>query len=158
MLSDGDEVRNLLGRYCECIDAGDFDGVGALFADGRLATEDGTVLAEGAAATAAFYAKGTRRHGETPCTKHVVVDTVLEPSDDGAAIVARSSYVVFMALEAALPLQPIIAGRYVDSFARPRRRVDMGRAPLRRGPRRRPLPAPQLRALTRSLPFRNSGT
>jgi hypothetical protein len=47
-----------------------------------------------------------------------VVDTVLEPSDDGDAIVARSSYVVLMALEGVLPLQPIIAGRYVDTFER----------------------------------------
>ena len=118
MLSDGDEVRNLLGRYCERIDAGDFDGVGALFADGHLATEDGTVLAEGAEAIAAFYAKGTRRHGPTPKTKHLVVDTILEPSDDGDAMVARSSYLVLQAIEGELPLQPIIAGRYVDTFER----------------------------------------
>jgi SnoaL-like protein len=117
VLTDGDEVRNLLGRYCERIDAGDFDGVGELFAHGRLATDEGTVLAEGAQAIAAFYAKGTRRHGATPRTKHLVVDTVLEPSDEDA-IVARSSYVVFQALEGALALQPIIAGRYVDSFER----------------------------------------
>ena len=118
MLTDGDEVRYLLGRYCERIDAGDFDGVGELFAHGRLATEDGTVLAEGAEAIAAFYAKGTRRHGPTPRTKLLVIDTVLEPADDGDAIVARSSYVVFQALEGELALQPIIAGRYVDSFER----------------------------------------
>ena len=55
MLSDGDLVRNLLGRYCERIDAGDFAGIGALFADGHLATEDGTVLATGPEAVAAFY-------------------------------------------------------------------------------------------------------
>jgi 3-phenylpropionate/cinnamic acid dioxygenase small subunit len=118
VLTDGDEVRNLLGRYCERIDDGDFDGVGELFAHGRLATEDGSVLAEGAEAIAAFYAKGTRRHGPTPRTKHLVVDTVLEPSADGDAMVARSSYVVFQALEGELALQPIIAGRYVDSFQR----------------------------------------
>jgi hypothetical protein len=118
VLSDGDLVRNLLGRYCERIDAGDFDGVGALFAEGRLATDDGAVLAEGAAAISAFYAKGTRRHGPTPKTKHLVVDTVLEPSEDGDAMVARSSYLVLQAIEGSLPLQPIIAGRYVDTFER----------------------------------------
>jgi hypothetical protein len=117
VLSDGDHVRNLLGRYCERIDAGDFEGVGALFADGRLATDGGAVLAEGSEAIAAFYAKGTRRHGPTPKTKHLVVDTVLEPTgDDG--MVARSSYLVLQAIEGSLPLQPIIAGRYVDTFER----------------------------------------
>jgi hypothetical protein len=118
VLSDGDQVRNLLGRYCERLDAGDFAGVGALFAGGRLASDDGLVLATGAEEVAAFYERGTRLHGDTPRTKHLVIDTILEPSDDGASMVARSSYVVLQAVDGAVTLQPIIAGRYVDSFAR----------------------------------------
>jgi len=117
VLSDGDLVRNLLGRYCERLDLGDYDGVGALFADGRLATDDGTVLATGADEVAEFYRRGTRLHGATPRTKHLVVDTVLEPSADDR-IVATSSYVVLQAIDDALALQPIIAGRYVDTFER----------------------------------------
>ncbi len=117
MLSDGDLVRNLLGRYCERIDAGDFAGLGALFAHGRLATDDGTVLATGADEVAEFYRRGTRLHGETPRTKHLVIDTVLEP-DAEDSIVARSSYLVLQAVDGAVPLQPIIAGRYVDTFER----------------------------------------
>jgi SnoaL-like domain len=118
VLSDGDQVRNLLGRYCERLDAGDFVGVGELFAAGRLTTDDGVELASGADAVAEFYRQGTRRHDGSPRTKHLVVDTVLDPSDDGSAIVARSSYLVLQAVEGALPLQPIIAGRYVDTFTR----------------------------------------
>jgi len=115
-LTDGDRLRNLLGRYCERIDAGDFDGVGALFAGGRLATDDGTVLATGADEVAAFYAKGTRLHDGSPRTKHLVLDTVLAFEGDTAS--ARSSYVVLQAVDGALALQPIISGRYVDSFER----------------------------------------
>ena len=118
MLSDGDHVRNLLGRYCERLDAGDFDGVGALFAAGRLATDEGVVLATGADEVADFYRRGTRLHDGTPGTKHLVIDTVLEPSSDGSSIVARSSYVVLQAIDGQIALQPIIAGRYVDAFAR----------------------------------------
>ena len=92
MLSDGDQVRNLLGRYCERLDAGDLDGVGALFATGRLTTEDGTVLATGADEVADFYRRGTRLHDGSPRTKHLVVDTVLEPSADG--VVDRRPVVV----------------------------------------------------------------
>ena len=44
---DAEEVRTLLGQYCERIDLGDFDGVGKLFADGGLADEHGNVLARG---------------------------------------------------------------------------------------------------------------
>jgi 3-phenylpropionate/cinnamic acid dioxygenase small subunit len=49
-------------------------------------------------------------------TKHLVANTVLE--EDGSDVIrARSSYVVLQATEA-LPLQPIIAGRYQDRFER----------------------------------------
>ncbi len=114
-LTDGDRIRNLLGAYCRLIDAGDFDGVGQLFRRGVLADEHGNELACGADAVRDFYASTTRRHDDgTPRTKHVVVDTVLEPSDDGS-VVARSSYVVLMATDD-LPLQPIITGGYVDRF------------------------------------------
>jgi hypothetical protein len=118
VLSDADQVRNLLGRYCERLDAGDFHGVGALFATGRLTTEDGVVLATGADEVTDFYRRGTRLHDGSPRTKHLVVDTVLEPAADQSSIVARSSYLVLQAVDGLLPLQPIIAGRYVDTFDR----------------------------------------
>jgi hypothetical protein len=116
-VTDGDHIRNLLGRYCDLMDAADWPGVGALFGRGRLADERGVELAAGAEAVAAFYAAGTRLHDGSPRTKHLVVNTVLdEPAADGG-ITARSSYLVLQAVEA-LALQPIITGRYVDRFAR----------------------------------------
>lgn len=115
-LTAGDRIRNLLGEYCRRIDAGDFDGVGALFAHASLTDEHGNELARGAEAIAGFYASTTRRHADgTPRTKHLVSNTVLEPAHDGT-VVARSDYVVFMATEG-LPLQPIITGGYVDTLA-----------------------------------------
>ena len=117
MLSDGDHIRNLLGTYCDRIDAADYDGVGALFGeDGALLTDDGVELARGAAAIAAFYRGLVKLHDGQQRTKHVVANTVLDPQGDGQ-VVARSSYVVLQATED-LPLQPIIAGRYVDAFQR----------------------------------------
>ncbi len=116
-LSDTDRIRNLLGRYCEYIDAGDFTGVGRLFADGALMDLEGQELARGADAVSAFYAESVRRHSDgTPRTKHLVLDTVIEvPWDDGT-VTARSSYTVLQET-LGLALQPIIAGRYVDRFA-----------------------------------------
>ncbi len=114
-LSAGDEVRSLLGRYCQLIDAGDFAGVGDLMADAVLCTEDGTPIARGAAEVAQLYAGLVTLHEDgTPGTQHVVANTVL--SESGGHVVARSSYVVFQALPD-LPLQPIVTGSYVDTFA-----------------------------------------
>lgn len=117
MLSDGDQIRNLLGTYCRLIDAGDFDGVGRLFAEATLCMEDGTVVATGAEEIARLYAGTTRRHEDgTPLTQHVVSNTVLEPLAPDS-IRATSAYVVFQATPS-LPLQSIATGRYVDTFAR----------------------------------------
>jgi hypothetical protein len=116
VLSDGDRIRTLLGQYCERIDEGDFEGVGELFARGRLADERGTELARGADAVAAFMAAAARLHDGSPRTKHLVTNTAIEEEDAGM-LVARSSYLVLQAVDG-LPLQPVIAGRYVDRFER----------------------------------------
>ncbi len=134
LLTDGDEIRSLLGRYCQLIDAGDFAAVGELLADAVLCTEDGTQIARGAVEVAQLYAGLVTLHADgTPGTQHVVANTVL--SESGGHIVARSSYVVLQALPD-LPLQPIITGSYVDTFGRDdagtwrfvERRFSVGRA------------------------------
>ena len=112
-------IANLLGEYCERIDLGDFDGVGALFAEGVLADEHGTELARGAGPVAAFYAAGTRLHEGRPGTKHLVVNSIVDVDEEAGTGTARSSYVVLQAADG-LALQPIIAGRYHDRFRRGR--------------------------------------
>lgn len=116
-LTDGDRIRGLLGTYCRLIDAGDFAGVGALMADAVLRSEDGTVLATGAVEVERLYAGLVRLHEDgTPGTQHVVANTTFdEPAADGS-VVATSTYLVLQAV-AGVPLQPIITGTYVDTFA-----------------------------------------
>jgi ketosteroid isomerase-like protein len=135
LLSDGDQIRSLLGRYCHLVDAGDFGGVGALLADAVLCTEDGTPVASGAEEVAALYEGLVARYeDETPGTQHVVANTDLAAGADGT-VTARSSYVVLQALPE-LPLQPIVTGSYVDTFDRDdagrwrfrERRFSIGRA------------------------------
>jgi hypothetical protein len=116
VLTDGDRIRNLLGEYCARIDAGDFGGVGELFARGGLAAGDGPPFVSGAEAVAAFYASGTQLHDGSPRTKHVVADVVLAEPDADGVVVVRSSYVVHQQCDG-FPLQPIIAGHYEDRFA-----------------------------------------
>ncbi|HYF74207.1 MAG TPA: nuclear transport factor 2 family protein [Nocardioides sp.] len=116
-LTDGDRIRGLLGSYCRLIDAGDFAGVGALMAHAVLRTDDGTVLATGAEEVERLYAGLVRLHEDgTPGTQHVVANTSFdEPAADGS-VTATSTYLVLQALPQ-LPLQPIITGTYVDTFA-----------------------------------------
>jgi 3-phenylpropionate/cinnamic acid dioxygenase small subunit len=106
-------IRNLLGRYCELMDAAAWAELGRFFADAELVGPDGTVIAAGAAAVQKLYEHGTRLYDGSPRTRHVTANTVLDVGIDTAE--ARSSYVVFQAAEG-LVLQPIISGRYRDTF------------------------------------------
>jgi 3-phenylpropionate/cinnamic acid dioxygenase small subunit len=109
-------ITELLYRYAELIDAGDFDGVGQLLA---RATFAGTRSphTSGAEAIAKLFAATTRRHPETgtPRTRHLVLNPIIEIADDGTAT-ARSTFCVVQATDT-VPLQPIVAGRYFDSFS-----------------------------------------
>lgn len=110
-------IRNLLGRYCELIDAGDFDGLGDLFAGAVLRDEAGNETARGREAVIALYTAATRRHADgTPRTRHMTANPIIEVDEAAGTATARSAYVVFQATDA-VPLQPIISGRYRDLFA-----------------------------------------
>lgn len=110
-------IRNLLGRYCELIDAGELDALGDLFADAVLRDDAGTELGRGREGAARVYA-GVRIHDDgTPRTRHLTTNSIIDVDEDAGTATARSVYVVFQATDA-LPLQPIIAGRYRDRFAR----------------------------------------
>jgi 3-phenylpropionate/cinnamic acid dioxygenase small subunit len=109
-------VTELLYRYAELIDAGDFDGVGQLLA---RATFAGTRSAStgGAEAIAKLFAMTTRRYpdrGNTPRTRHLVLNPIVEISA-GRTATARSTFCVVQNTET-VPLQPIVVGRYFDSF------------------------------------------
>jgi 3-phenylpropionate/cinnamic acid dioxygenase small subunit len=110
-------IRNLLGRYCELIDAGDFDGLGELFAGAVLRDEAGRETARGRDAVVALYTSATRRHGDgTPRTRHITANPIIEVDEAAGTATARSVYLVLQATDA-LPLQPIVTGRYRDRFS-----------------------------------------
>jgi 3-phenylpropionate/cinnamic acid dioxygenase small subunit len=110
-------VTELLYRYAELIDAGDFDGVGQLLA---RATFGGTgpQVVSGADAIAKLFAATTRRypdHGNTPRTRHLVINPIVAISAERTAT-ARSTFCVVQNTET-VPLQPIVVGRYFDAFS-----------------------------------------
>ena len=117
-MSDAHEqIRNLLGRYCELMDAGHFAGLAELFAHATLADEHGTVFATGREEVLATWQAQTRLYDSSPRTRHVTANAVIHVDEDGGTARATSAYVVFQGTDA-LPLQPIVTGRYADTFAR----------------------------------------
>ena len=116
MISAHEAIRNLLGRYCELMDAGDFAALADLFADAVLADEHGTEIARGVDGTRRLYER-TRVYDGWPRTRHLTTNTIIEVDEVRGSATARSAYVVLQATDA-LALQPIIAGRYADTFRR----------------------------------------
>lgn len=107
------EIAELLARYAEAIDDGDFDAVGRLLADAVVVGPDGQVVAEGARAITSLYEHTTRRHADgTPRTAHVITNVIIEPLGP-ATVEVRSRFTVLQATES-VELRPVIAGRYVD--------------------------------------------
>jgi hypothetical protein len=115
------EIENLLHTYAERIDAGDLEGVADLFVHGRIlasldARPDQAIV--GRDAVLALYRGSTRIYPDgSPHTKHVTTNSIIEVAEGSQTAAARSYFTVFQRLDD-FPLQPIIAGRYRDTFRR----------------------------------------
>ncbi len=115
--SDRLAVTELLYRYAELVDAGDFDNVGVLLARCTFVNTQSPPVS-GATAIAEFLTDNIRRYpdaGNTPRTRHLVLNPIVEVS--GSRANARSTFCVVQQTQGT-PLQPIVVGRYQDAFAR----------------------------------------
>lgn len=114
MNADGLALSNLLYRYAECVDAGDFDGVGALFARARVHMSGPTGEPVSGDTVAGIMRRFVRLYDGVPRTRHVVTNTIIEFDADGCSASTRSYYTVLQILTAPVV---IVAGRYHDRFA-----------------------------------------
>ncbi|MET8873322.1 nuclear transport factor 2 family protein [Nocardia sp. NPDC004604] len=114
--ADTTAVTNLIAKYAELVDAGDFGGVGALFAHAAF-IGSGTTIRGRAGVEEMLRSTVIRYEDGTPRTHHVTTNIAIEFDDEANSATARSYVTVFQALPD-LPLQPVAAGRYHDRFER----------------------------------------
>jgi hypothetical protein len=111
-------IQNLVYRYCDRLDRGDYAGIGALFehADFYVPAMPGPI--QGAAGVESLYARYTRLYPDTgtPKTRHVTTNLIIEP--EGLHAARAQSYVVVFQATDELPLQPVIACTNNDRFVR----------------------------------------
>ncbi len=111
-------VTDLLFEYTYLIDAGDLDGVGALFADATSRTVGSDVVLRGAAEVTAAQRFVMRLYDGSPRTHHDVGNVIVAFEPAGTRATSRSYFTVTFA-----PPGPgegprvILTGRYEDSFA-----------------------------------------
>jgi hypothetical protein len=111
-------VGNLIARYAELIDLGDFDGVADLLGDAAVGDGNSPSLLTGRDAIRGMFTATTRLYPDgTPGTKHVTTNLILDIDDEAGLATARTYWMVLQAVPT-LPLQPILAGRYHDRFQR----------------------------------------
>lgn len=112
------EIMNLVYAYPERIDAGDFAGVGELFADAVFETEGGEPLV-GSRAVQENFERWTRRYPDdgTPKTRHCIHNPIVEIDEANGTAVVRYYVTVFQRTPD-FPLQPVWANRYEDRFVR----------------------------------------
>jgi 3-phenylpropionate/cinnamic acid dioxygenase small subunit len=112
------QILNLLHRYAECVDDGDFDAVSELFSDADYHMAGPGSPPMRGSAVGDTMRRVVRTYGGVPRTKHVISNEIIEIDDATGSATSRSYFTVLQAVEGALELQPITAGRYHDRFER----------------------------------------
>jgi hypothetical protein len=113
-------IKNLIHRYPQCADKGDFEGVGRLHGNAvcSMLGKEPAFRAEGAEKFTQIYTSAVRRFPDrnTPKTRHLIGNVVIE--DNGPDKARAESYVVVFQQTESLPRQPVIAGTYFDRYAK----------------------------------------
>lgn len=110
------EIRNLMYRYMEATDNGDFDTRAELFEHATVHFPAPIGPMSGAAVAESFRSR-QRLYDGIPRTAHLCTNVFIEIDQGETTASARSRYLVLQETDA-LPLQPIIVGRYHDRFER----------------------------------------
>src|ERR1700684_3915409 len=107
-INDYIAIQNLLHRYCDTIDRGNFDATGAMFAHADVYMSALAPFRSDPAAVAQSYHQYTKLFPETgtPRTRHVVTNLIME--QDGPDSVRTQSYIVVFQATPSLPFQPIV--------------------------------------------------
>ena len=117
MSSDAEAVRALVVAYAERLDAGDLDGVAALFEDAVVrGARSGSELV-GRDAVRRMYEPLILYEDSTPRTKHVLSNHELSV-DAGAGTATSQCVFTVLGVRPGAGLGPILSGRYEDRFAR----------------------------------------
>jgi 3-phenylpropionate/cinnamic acid dioxygenase small subunit len=110
------QIANLLHRYAEHMDSGDFESAANLFEHARLRIgggDDDTV--DAASMLGLWQTLVIRYPDETPRTRHLVTNPIIDI--DAGTATCRSCYTVLQQTDN-FPLQIVVSGRYHDGFER----------------------------------------
>jgi len=113
-MSDHEAIRALIHEYAYRLDAGDLDGVAALFEHAELGSTRHDRRQRGTQGARTVYDGVVIHDDGTPRTQHQITNVTVAVEDDHAT--ARSCFTVLQVTGQGL--HPILAGEYHDRFER----------------------------------------
>lgn len=116
-MEDTRHIENLIYTYAEYIDLGRLESVAELFRHASIYSPAHDTRQTGYDEVLAMYQHACRIYEDTgtPKTKHLTTNVRIEVDDSSERARAHSYYTVIQATDS-LALQPIISGRYADTF------------------------------------------
>jgi uncharacterized protein (TIGR02246 family) len=115
--SDTEALRALVVAYAEQLDAGDLDGVAALFADAVVRTAASGTERRGREAVRRMYDPVILYPDGTPRTKHVLGNVEIRVDPAAATATSGCTFTVLQA-RPGRGVEPVLCGRYDDRFVR----------------------------------------
>jgi hypothetical protein len=113
-MDDVQAIKNLLFRYAELLNTGQFDAVGRLFEHGRVRVNGNPNVYEGAAQVAEMYRSSTNVPDDGPDS--LLYTTNVQVAVDGDTAEAKSYFIAFHARDG--HIAPVVGGRYRDLLER----------------------------------------
>jgi hypothetical protein len=114
-VSDVEAIKALVHEYAFRLDAGDLDGLAALFEHAELGSTVRPERMRGTEEARGYYRGVILYDNGTPGTMHCITNVTVHVEDDGAHASCRSYFTVIQTVDD-FALQPIIAGKYADRF------------------------------------------
>lgn len=108
------DIPNLLYRYADFIDAGDFEGAASLFHNAKVYFDSSEAISD-EDNMVAVWRSWVKLYEGRPKTRHLITNPIIELSDDENSASCKSQWTVLQATDD-LPLQVIGTGRYDDRF------------------------------------------
>src|SRR4051812_3575909 len=117
-MSDRGEIENLLYEYQARLDAGDLEGMAALFERAVMSADTIDQTWRGSSEVLELFRQIFRIYADgSPHTTHTTLNPIIRVNVNAGTATCRSVYVVYQQVDD-FPLQPIITGGYHDAFER----------------------------------------
>lgn len=117
-MSDVSEITALVHAYGRRLDAGDFDGVAALFERAVWRSPDREEILEGSGPIRRIYDKVHVYEDGTPRTHHLLSNLTIEIDETGEGASSHCYVTVIQGIAAGEPINIVLSAQYIDKFAK----------------------------------------